>query len=216
VGVLLTKSLTGLLGLLLTLAVYMTNYLRSKLVNAFIFFLAVSAIILSMGVNFTFNNNGAPTLAKAGSEFVRRLQQLPIEKIFIGVGSRSLEEVKSGPLLEEKEKDPLADYLLENGHLRLVLENGILGWGIIMWILLGALQTIHKAQKAESDPYMKSLLRAAFSAILGFLISMNGFNAFSSITLQFFFWSLVGVAVAVAVHHGKNGGFYIVWRFGRE
>jgi len=139
--------------------------------------------------------------------------------MLLGLGSSGFTPMRysSSDKGKDRDNDSWPSYLLENGHIRLIIGNGILGWGVMMWILWSALVTIHHAYWAESDSYLKCVLWAALASISGFLVSLNGFNAFSSLSLQVFFWSLIGVSVGLTIHHtGKSEGFRILWRFGRE
>jgi hypothetical protein len=52
---------------------------------------------------------------------------------------------------------------------------------------------------------------------VGFLISMSGINVFYHISLQVFFWGLVGLGLCLGAHvAGRRSGFLTIWRFGNE
>ena len=64
-----------------------------------------------------------------------------------------------------------------------------------------ALGAIYRAYREVADEEIRSILWAVFSSILGFLISLAGFNAFSDLTLQVLFWGKsIGIGLGVATH----------------
>jgi hypothetical protein len=71
-----------------------------------------------------------------------------------------------------------------NMHLTLVQRTGIVGWGLMMWVIGAALVTIRRGSAAVSDRRLALVLWAIFSSGLGFLVSMTNFNAFYDSTIQ--------------------------------
>ena len=88
----------------------------------------------------------------------------------------------------------------DSGFLTLLLENGILGGGAMLWVVGTALFAIYRAYREVADEEIRSILWAVFCSILGFLISLAGFNAFSDLTLQVLFWGTVGIGLGVVTH----------------
>jgi hypothetical protein len=44
---------------------------------------------------------------------------------------------------------------------------------------------------------------------------MSNFNAFYDATMQIFFWSMLGLGMAIVTHrNGRRPGFNVIWRFG--
>ena len=102
-----------------------------------------------------------------------------------------------------------------NMHLTLVQRTGIVGWGLMMWVIGSALVAICRGSAAVTERRLGLILWAIFSSGLGFLVSMSNFNAFYDAPIQIFFWGLLGIGMAIAVHQsGRRPGFNVVWRFG--
>jgi lipopolysaccharide/colanic/teichoic acid biosynthesis glycosyltransferase len=102
-----------------------------------------------------------------------------------------------------------------NMHLTLVERTGLVGWALMMWVIGSALVAICRGSAAVSDRRLGLLLWAIFSSGLGFLVSMSNFNAFYDAPIQIFFWGLLGIGMAIAVHQsGRRPAFNVIWRFG--
>ena len=103
----------------------------------------------------------------------------------------------------------------DNMHLTLVQRTGLVGWALMMWVIGSALAAIARGARAVADRRLGLVLWAIFSSGLGFLVSMSNFNAFYDPTIQVFFWSLLGIGMAIAVHQsGRRPAFNVIWRFG--
>ena len=104
----------------------------------------------------------------------------------------------------------------ENMHLTLMLRTGVLGWGLMMWVVGAALACMYAAMAAVTDRRLALTLWAAFSSGVGFLVSMSNFNAFYSPSIQVLFWGLLGIGTAIATHAGgRRPGFNVIYRFGQ-
>jgi O-antigen ligase len=104
----------------------------------------------------------------------------------------------------------------ENMHLTLMLRTGFVGWAIMMWILGAALVRMYAAMAAVTDRRLALTLWAAFSAGVGFLVSMSNFNAFYNPSIQVLFWGLLGIGTAIATHAGgRRPTFNVIYRFGQ-
>jgi lipopolysaccharide/colanic/teichoic acid biosynthesis glycosyltransferase len=104
---------------------------------------------------------------------------------------------------------------VDNMHLTLVRRTGVIGWALMMWVIGSALMAIYRGSSAVPDHRLGLTLWAIFSSGLGFLVSMNGFNAFYSPTIQILFWGLLGIGMAIVVHrNGRRPAFNVIWRFG--
>jgi hypothetical protein len=104
----------------------------------------------------------------------------------------------------------------ENMHLTLMLRTGVLGWGLMMWVVGAALACMYAAMEAVTDRRLALTLWAAFSSGVGFLVSMSNFNAFYSPSIQVLFWGLLGIGTAIATHAGgRRPGFNVIYRFGQ-
>jgi lipopolysaccharide/colanic/teichoic acid biosynthesis glycosyltransferase len=102
-----------------------------------------------------------------------------------------------------------------NMHLTLVQRTGLVGWALMMWVIGAALAAIRRGSSAVADRRLGLVLWAIFSSGLGFLVSMSNFNAFYDATIQIFFWSLLGIGMAIVTHrNGRRPAFNVIWRFG--
>ena len=127
-----------------------------------------------------------------------------------GKGAHSVVEVESGPASTHRR--------LENAnmHLTLMLRTGLIGWALMMWIVGAALAGIYRGSHAVSDRRLGLVLWAIFSSGVGFLVSMNNFNAFYNPTIQILFWGLLGIGMAVVTHlNGRRPTFNVIYRFGQ-
>jgi hypothetical protein len=66
----------------------------------------------------------------------------------------------------------------------------------------------------SKDERLKTILWAIISSVLGFLVSMNGMNTFYNLTIQVFFWSLIGIGLAIVIQLNGQLRHNLVWRFG--
>lgn len=104
----------------------------------------------------------------------------------------------------------------ENMHLTLVLRTGLIGWGLIMWVIGAALAGIYRASRTMTDQRLALTLWAIFSSGLGFLVSMGNFNSFYNPTIQILFWGLLGIGTAIGTHFaGRRPQFNVIYRFGQ-
>jgi lipopolysaccharide/colanic/teichoic acid biosynthesis glycosyltransferase len=214
VGVILTQTRIGLLALAVTGGVFLSRVspraLAGFAVAAVAFVVATSAV-------------GGLRLSREeiASEWRRRvavtgevLAQLPEGNLLFG-GTQGGDgigwaEPARPPAHEEKREG-------SNMHLTLIVENGILGWGVMMWLLISALRALYRSASEVADPGLRLILWSIFSSVLGFLISMSNVNAFYNPTIQIFFWGLVGIGMGIATHlNGRRPSFNVIWRFGDD
>jgi hypothetical protein len=151
--------------------------------------------------------------AKFGAE-VRMVREAPARQVLVGSGPQVQ---RSRPPLEAAPAAGAAAPASANMHVALILERGVLGWLLMLWIIGAALSVIYQGARRMVEPYQRSLLWAIFASVLGFLISMNWFDAFLHLPLQILFWGLVGLGLGVVTHAGgRRSSFYTIWRFGDE
>jgi membrane-associated PAP2 superfamily phosphatase len=74
-----------------------------------------------------------------------------------------------------------------------MLDHVIAGWLTLMWLIVSTLWAMRCAYIRARDEELMSILWAIVFSVLGFLISMNLMNAFHNLTIQNFFWSLIGI-----------------------
>jgi lipopolysaccharide/colanic/teichoic acid biosynthesis glycosyltransferase len=173
IGIVLTKTPLGLCAAALTVAVYMIKYFRLRILSAFVLGIAPFLFLSLLSNGF--------------------LPSLP--HLLLGYGARVLKA--SWPTLQTTFA---ADAPPDSGFVTLLLENGILGGGAMLWVVGTALFAIYRAYREVADEEIRSILWAVFCSILGFLISLAGFNAFSDLTLQVLFWGTVGIGLGVVTH----------------
>jgi lipopolysaccharide/colanic/teichoic acid biosynthesis glycosyltransferase len=188
-GIVLTKTPLGLCAAALTVAVYMIKYFRLRIL-----------IVFMLGiVPFLF-------LSLLGNGFLPSLPHL-----LLGYGARVLKGSWPGLQTTFALSDPP-----DSGFLTLLLENGILGGAAMLWVVGAALGSIYRAYREVDDEEIRGILWAVFCSILGFLISLAGFNAFSDLTLQVLFWGTVGIGLGVVTHlSGKRRDFLFDIKLGQ-
>ena len=212
-SILLTQDFLGLLALLVACAVFLA-YASSRTVPLLIcIFLIPVLVIGDWDDSATLSRTYEPIRDKLAKE-VRVLRAAPVHQILLGTGPKSLDP---HPGQEVRPRRDQARVAADNAHLSLILEMGILGWLAMLAILAVALRGIQQGIRRARDPYERSLMCAIFASAVGFLISMSGVNVFFQISLQVFFWGLIGLGLGVAARVAGNGGRLVnIWRFGDE
>jgi len=214
VGVLLTQTRTGLIALWLTGSVFAWRVSR-RMFQGF----AGVTLVFAMLMAWTGGLRLSPNAISA--EWARRVS---VTNAAISSESGAPLAVLLGP---EPGKGAVSLVGIENGgehhrvvrsanmHLTLVQRTGLIGWALMMWVIGSALVAIFHGSNAVSDRRLGLVLWAIFSSGLGFLVSMSNFNAFYDATIQIFFWGLLGIGMAIAVHQsGRQPVFSVIWRFG--
>jgi lipopolysaccharide/colanic/teichoic acid biosynthesis glycosyltransferase len=214
VGILLTQTRTGLLALWITGSVFAWRVSRRA-------FQGFAGVTLVAAVVVAFLGGLRLSPAAVSSEWARRVvvtgaaispeDTSPLRFLVgpePGKGARSLVEV-------ETDGGPRRLLVNANMHLTLVQRTGIIGWGLMMWVIGSALAAIGRGSAAVGDRRLALVLWAIFSSGLGFLVSMCNFNAFYDSTINVFFWGLLGIGMAIVVHrNGRRPAFNVIWRFG--
>jgi lipopolysaccharide/colanic/teichoic acid biosynthesis glycosyltransferase len=213
VGVLLTQTRTGLLALWVTGSVFAWRVSRRMFrlfAGATLVFVAAMVLVgglrLSPGaVGSEWSRRVSLTSAAVTSEVARPLAVLVGPEP--GKGARNLIDVA------EEGHHRIRNNA--NMHLTLIERTGVVGWGLMMWVIGSALAAIGRGSVAVGDRRLRLVLWAIFSSGLGFLVSMSNFNAFYDSTIQVFFWGLLGIGMAIVVHrNGRRPAFNVIWRFG--
>ena len=123
-------------------------------------------------------------------------------QLLFGTGARTLGETGLSPDVLDPERSSL--------HIRLLVETGILGWLGLLWVLATALVSLYRAHRDVSDPRLQALLWAVFCSVVGFVITLQSFSAFENLTLQVFFWGVLGIGIGAAVRFGARQRDYAV------
>jgi lipopolysaccharide/colanic/teichoic acid biosynthesis glycosyltransferase len=202
VGILLTRHPAGLFALALVACAYLWRQFSA--VWAFAFAMIVAPLLtLSVLEHLPGASDTWWTLLCGGSASCNGLAHLSPRELLFGFGPRTLGQVKLG-------SPQLTDDLLTqaNGNVRLILENGLLGWGAMLWILAQALGSLYVAQKRTTDAGLRAVLWAVLAAVLGFFVSMQTFDPFNNIAVQLLFWGLLGIGIGTVVRLGERPSDY--------
>ena len=211
VGVLLTKNPAGLAALSLIITVYVWRHFTplagivALIILAPASFLAVEQRIASEGFSTS------TLVCGYAQEACAQLGNLSWKEWLFGMGPRTLGELSVPGI-------PAGQSLTDgaNANVRLILENGILGWGAMIWIFGAALFSLYRTQSRVNDPGLRSVLWAVILAILGFLVAMQSFDPFNNIALQILFWGLLGIGIGTEVRlSGRSSDYRIALKLGQ-
>lgn len=193
VGILLTKTPVALCALALTVALYIWRYFRpflligfATVISPFVLLSVVSASLL-------------PSEGNSLSWWLQQLAQVKPVHLLFGYGARTLHD--SWELILSSTS---LNSLPQSAYGALLIENGILGLGAMLWIVFATLRCLYRAHQETEDDEIRGILWATFCSIVGFLVSLFGFNAFSNLALQILFWSTVGIGIGVVIHQSKK------------
>jgi hypothetical protein len=208
VGIFLTQTRVSLVALLVTAGVFFCRRLRYAALFLTAFTLALGVLVASGLPRFT----PAGVTSEVGQwvrEYGDDFRGLPVTTWLIG-DARLIPD-----LLVTSVPEPAADDTDEipNMHLTLLRGHGILGWFVLIGTVLAALRVMKRAHDRTRVTSTRHTLWAIISAILGFLVSMHGTNAFHHLAIQVFFWSLVGIGLALAIDEGSPRRRNLIWRF---
>jgi hypothetical protein len=209
VGVFLTQTRMGFVALLVTFGTFLWRS-RYRL-------LAISALVIIMvGLIALGGERLRLSLPEVTAEAARRGEAVgevfaaPASELLLGVGSIRRQAVSPIP-----EKD--RPWISSNMHLTLIRQHGLIGWGLMLWIFGATMAALYRGYDNIHDPHMKRIVWAIFSSMVGVLISMTDANVFFSVTIQIFFWGMVGVGLGIITHlTGRRPTFRVLWRFGEH
>lgn len=212
VGVLLTRNPAGLSALALIATVYVWRHF-SPLASLLVLLLLAPASYLA--VEHRIDNEGfnvAGLLCGAAQGACQELTQLSWRELLLGLGPRTLGELSLPGATASG-----VDLRGSNANVRLILENGLLGWAAMMWILGAAAHSLFQAQRELNDPGLRAVLWAVLLSVLGFVVAMQTFDPFDNIALQILFWGLLGVGIGTVVRLGGHSSDYrIALKLGSE
>jgi hypothetical protein len=214
INILLTQTRIGLISLAITIAVFCYRYSKDKFYTFLISFSLLFLVLMAVGSErysprYVFLE-WRQAIIRSG-EFLATMSS---EHLLIGVGANNTNKSKIKEFSIKQDPTDGNKTLLSNMHLLLIIENGIIGWLIMMWILFAALKTFYTSYTKIQDEKLRMILWAIFSSTIGFIVSMNNMASFSKISLQVLFWGLLGLGVAIAVRFStRKAGFIKVWEF---
>jgi lipopolysaccharide/colanic/teichoic acid biosynthesis glycosyltransferase len=209
VGIFLTQTRMGFVALVMTFGTFLWRS-RYRLL----------AIVALVGVMLTLVALGGRHLrlsvpevtaeASRRGEAIAEVFSAPVPQLLLGVGSIRRQAVSPIP-----EKD--RPYISSNMHLTLIRQHGLVGWGLMLWIFGATMLALYRGYDHIHDPHMRRIVWAIFSSMVGVLISMTDANVFFSVTIQIFFWGMVGVGLGIVTHlSGRRPTFRVLWRFGEH
>lgn len=211
IGIFFTQSRLGLFALMVT----GTLFLYRRLSHVFSFcaiFLLLFLFLVSLGVPRFSLPGIRDDLAKWVGERTDIAELFSAKAWLLGIGPITVPNPITEPL--DSKGDQKETALINNMHLTLMLEHGVAGWLIMMWLIFSSLWAMKRAHDKSKDESLKITLWAIMSSVLGFLVSMNGMNTFHNLTIQVFFWSLIGIGLAIVIQLNGQLRHNLVWRFG--
>ncbi len=209
VGIFLTQTRMGFVALLVTFGTFLWRS-RYRLL-AILTLSAIMVLLVAFGGE-RLRLSLPEVTAEAGrrGEAVSEVFSAPARELLLGVGSIRRQAVSPIP-----DKD--RPWISSNMHLTLIRQHGLVGWGLMLWIFGATLVALYRGYDHIRDPHMKRIVWAIFSSVTGMLVCMTDANVFFSVTIQIFFWGMVGVGLGIITHlTGRRPTFRVLWRFGEH
>jgi lipopolysaccharide/colanic/teichoic acid biosynthesis glycosyltransferase len=203
VGILLTRHPAGLIALALVAVVYLWRHFSTLWAGAFLVVLTPFAVLSVQHAVSDGQLSWMTLLCGQNTAPCESIGELSLRELLFGLGPRTLGELVPGG-------KHLPDHMFHDlsGNVRLLLENGILGWAAMMWVLGAALVSLISAQRRTADPGLRAIQWAIIFASVGFLVSMLRFDPFNNIAIQLLFWGLLGIGIGTEVRLGGRSGEY--------
>jgi len=205
VGIVFTQSIPGLLALGVSGTMFCWRWLNRRKTFVAVCFACLVSVVAVATPRLSLEWRG-----------VRGIENAPVKALLVGAGAAmTLREHRA--LGVEGRATPArggATVGHRNMHLTLLREHGVIGWLIVMWLIVSALLVMNRVQERIRDPDLGTAVRAITASIVGFLISMHGINAFHNLTIQFFFWSLIGIGFAIVIRLHGDRRQNLIWPFG--
>jgi lipopolysaccharide/colanic/teichoic acid biosynthesis glycosyltransferase len=211
IGIFFTQSRLGLLALMVTGTLFLYRRL-SHAFSFFMIFLLLFLFLVSLGVPRFSLPGIRDDLAEWVEERADMAEIFSVKAWLLGIGPMTVPNPITEP--QDGEGDQRDKGLINNMHLTLMLEHGLAGWLIMMWLIFSSVWAMKGAYDRAKDERLKTILWAIISSVLGFLVSMNGMNTFYNLTIQVFFWSLIGIGLAIVIQLNGQLRHNLVWRFG--
>lgn len=212
IGILLTRHPTGLAALAIVATVYLWHYFSTVWALAFLSVLAPFAFLAFDQAVPDGGFSLRSLLCGGAAPACEALGRLPLRELLLGMGPRTLGEIVPAGL-----PVPDAAFAHVNGNLRLILENGLLGWGAMIWILASAALSLLSAQRRTADPGIRAVQWAILFALLGYAVAMQAFDPFSNIAIQLLFWGLLGIGIGTEVRlGGRSADYRIAFKLGHR
>jgi lipopolysaccharide/colanic/teichoic acid biosynthesis glycosyltransferase len=197
VGIILTKSPVGMVAISVSALLVVWRFFPRAVVPCGL--VLFPFIYLSAPATFA---DWRDSLCGPNGTLCSMLAQGSWLQLLLGTGARTLGEHGLAAEVLDPERSSF--------HIRLLVETGILGWLGILWVLATALVSLYRAHRDVNDPRLQALLWAVFCSVVGFVITLQSFSAFENLTLQVFFWGVLGIGIGAAVRFGARQREYAV------
>lgn len=203
VGILLTRHPAGLVALALIATAYLWVHFSTMWAAVFLGVLT-PFVYLSVSHALTQSDFSAlRLLCGNATQICESLTELPAQTLLLGLGPRTLGELS--PATGAVSQEVLRQL---NGNVRLILENGLLGWLAMLWILATAMLSLYRAQRRTTDPGLRAVQWAVMASVVGFGVAMQSFDPFDNIAIQVLFWGLLGIGIGTVVRLGDRPSDY--------
>jgi hypothetical protein len=207
VGVFLTQTRVGLLALLVTTAVFLVR--RRNHAPAVVGLLVLCVLLVS---SLGAGRLSPRSIVEAGQTWLANQSDALAGRSpgqwLLGTGATVAVATTEAAARET------APAPSENMHLTLLLEHGILGWLITMGLVISTIAAIARAHRRARDESLRVLLWAIVASLAGSVVSMASANTFHYLSIQVFFWSLIGIGLNVVTHVNRHRRTNLIWRFG--
>jgi len=201
-GILLTRHPAGLIALALIATAYLWVHFSTLWAAVF---LGVLTPFVYLSISHGLADGGFSwlrLLCGDATDTCVNVALMPTQNLLLGLGPRTLGELV--PAGAPATFDPHA----LNGNVRLLLENGLLGWVAMLWILVTAVVALYRAQRETTDAGLRAVLWAVMAAVIGFAVAMQSFDPFDNIAIQILFWGLLGIGIGTVVRLGERPSDY--------
>jgi lipopolysaccharide/colanic/teichoic acid biosynthesis glycosyltransferase len=209
IGVFLTHTRMGLVALIVTASVFLWKTAHRYVGILALAVLMVIAVMLA-GRELRISVPEVTAEAARRGVIAEHVFSAPPVELLLGVGSTR--RLAISPIPEQD-----ARWISNSMHLTLIRQNGVVGWGLMLWVLGAALLSLYRGYERIHDPHMRRIVWAIFSSLVGFLISMTDANVFFNVTIQIYVWGMVGIGMGIITHlNGRRPTFHVLWRFGEH
>lgn len=209
IGVFLTETRMGLVALVVTVGAFLWNT-RYRFLGIFALVAVMVFGVLVARTQLRLSLPEVTAEAARRSAAVAEVFSAPLPELLLGVGSTRRRAIVPGTPRD-------GEWISTNMHLTLIRQHGLIGWVLMLWIIAAALVALYRGFRRIHDPHMNRIVWAIFSSLLGFVFSMTDANVFFNVTIQIFFWGMVGVGMGIITHlNGRRPTFRVLWRFGEH
>jgi lipopolysaccharide/colanic/teichoic acid biosynthesis glycosyltransferase len=208
IGIVFTQTRVGLVALLATGAFFFCRHRSRALAFVALFTVGVAALVLAGAPRFS------PSIvaAEIGGWLDHTTAVLASVSLREWIFGGDLEAIRwlarDGALEGPKAGD------VTNMHVTLARELGIVTWLVWAGVVVAVVRRLLRAHRRARTDAQRTQLWAILSSLAGFLVAMTGLNAFHHLSLQVYFWSLIGIGLGTANQIERAGGRNLIWRFG--